>query len=139
MEKKQWRMLLRGLRILKHHISLHCSGITFGRDLVVWHRFSLCTFRTLTRYLVARQWKSAKVSVGELKSICLYRDLLRTTTRHPWRFRSTDWGFSVDRSGDFGGPTAALRSTDFADSVDRLCRRPRATPPTATEHFRWYR
>ena len=64
------------------------------------------------------------------------RDLLRATTRPPWRFRSTDLGvsvdrlgvprstdlgFSVDRPGDFGGPTAALRSTDFADSVYRLC------------------
>ena len=64
------------------------------------------------------------------------RDLLRATTRPPWRFRSTnsadsvyrlglprstDFVFSVDRLGDFGGPTAALRSTDIADSVYRLC------------------
>ena len=60
----------------------------------------------------------------------------RPLTRPPWRFRSTDLddsvyrlgvprstdlGFSVDRPGDFGGPTAALRSTDMANSVYRLC------------------
>ena len=69
-------------------------------------------------------------------SIYRPRDLLRAITRPPWRFRSidlgglvyrlggsrsTDLGFSVDRPGDFGGPTAALRSTDMANSVYRLC------------------
>ena len=76
-------------------------------------------------------------------SIYRPRDLLRAITRPPWRFRSTDLddsvhrpgvprstdlGFSVDRPGDFGGPTAALRSTDSADSVDRLSLPPGGLP-----------
>ena len=40
------------------------------------------------------------------------------------RFGQPTWGTSVDRLGLFGGPTAALRSTDIADSVDRVCQPP---------------
>ena len=47
-----------------------------------------------------------------------------------------DQGRSTDIP-QLGIPTRASRSTDFADSVHRLCRRPRATTRTAAEHFRW--
>ena len=69
--------------------------------------------------------------------------IARTLTRPPWRFRSTDLddsvyrlgvprstdlGFSVDRPGDFGGPTLPIGLTDFADSVDRVYQPPGGLP-----------
>ena len=44
----------------------------------------------------------------------------------------TPLALSADRLDDFGGPTAALRRTDFADSVDRLCPSSGDLPPLIT-------
>ena len=76
-------------------------------------------------------------------SIYRSHDLLRATSRPPWRFRWTDRTTSVDRPGPtrwtdpassvdrtchLGGPTTAFRLTDIADSVDRVCP-PSGDPP----------
>ena len=83
--------------------------------------------------------------------VARYEAMSWSDARPPWPFRSTDpvtsvyrlgptrstdSATSVDRFCYLGGPIAALRRTDFVDSVYRVCR-PSGEPPFDWMQIKW--
>ena len=121
--------------------SVHTCALRVVARRLPLHRATCGVASPDTRRCIGRRAAFSRPTRGVASgdaSCCVarYEAMSWADSRPPWPFRSTDPVTSVDRLCYLGGPIAALRLTDFFDSVYRVCR-PSGEPPFAWKQIKW--